>query len=79
MAPRGRGVLPSGSYQVWVCYRGRTTATTSTATLIVWDVTNAAQITSGTGPSGLLGLVANSKYLWPVFHPANYFDVDPFI
>ncbi len=44
------GVLPSGSYQVWVCYRGRTTATTSTGTLIVWDVTNAAQITSGTGP-----------------------------
>jgi hypothetical protein len=21
----------------------------------------------------------NTKYIWPVFHPANYFDVDPFI
>jgi hypothetical protein len=24
-------------------------------------------------------LVLNTKYLFPVFHPANYFDVDPFI
>jgi hypothetical protein len=24
-------------------------------------------------------LLMNTKYVWPVFHPANYFDVDPFI
>lgn len=24
-------------------------------------------------------LLLNTKYVWPVFHPANYFDVDPFI
>lgn len=31
-------------------------------------------------PNGFQGsLMLNTKYLFPVFHPANYFDVDPFI
>lgn len=47
--------------------------------LVVFQDRFLAQVTSGTGPSGLLGLMINTKYQWPVFHPANYFDVDPFI
>lgn len=38
-----------------------------------------AQVTSGTGPSTNLGFLINTKYMWPVFHPADYFTVDPFI
>lgn len=47
--------------------------------LVVFQDRFLAQVTSGTGPSTLLGFMLNTKYVWPVFHPANYFDVDPFI
>jgi hypothetical protein len=36
-----------------------------------------AAVTLGNGHQAALML--NTKYLFPVFHPANYFDVDPFI
>lgn len=32
-----------------------------------------------TSNSHKFSLILNTKYLFPVFHPANYFDVDPFI
>jgi hypothetical protein len=47
--------------------------------LVVFQDRFLSSITSGGGPSGLLGFIYNTKYHWPVFHPANYFDVDPFI
>jgi hypothetical protein len=47
--------------------------------LVVFQDRFMSSITSGTGPSTLLGFLINSRYCWPVFHPANYFDVDPFI
>lgn len=47
--------------------------------LVVFQDRFLSSITSGTGPTTELGFIINSRYFWPVFHPANYFDTDPFI
>lgn len=45
--------------------------------LVVFQDRFLGATTLGNGHQG--SLMLNTKYLFPVFHPANYFDVDPFI